>query len=93
DMRLATAEYVVKIGAPKRRGCVGFVSYTLAEPAGVPAGTRSAIESLARFACYAGIGDRTASGMGYTVIDPDGHHTRDRPRRRPGPAASTGTAR
>ncbi|WP_322777746.1 CRISPR system precrRNA processing endoribonuclease RAMP protein Cas6 [Frankia sp. Cas4] len=72
DMRLATAEYVVKIGAPKRRGCVGFVSYTLAEPAGVPAGTRSAIESLARFACYAGIGDRTASGMGYTVIDRDG---------------------
>ncbi len=72
DMRLSAAECVVKIGAPKRRGCVGFVRYDLAGPSGVAPLTHSAIGALARFACYAGIGDRTASGMGYTVIDPDG---------------------
>lgn len=65
DLRLRTIEYLVKTGTPPRRGCVGYVRYRLADPAGVTPETRGGIEALARFARYAGIGDRTASGMGY----------------------------
>ncbi|WP_157180519.1 CRISPR system precrRNA processing endoribonuclease RAMP protein Cas6 [Protofrankia coriariae] len=85
DMRLFTTEYVIKIGTPKRRGCVGFVRYQLAAPADVPPRTRGAIDALARFACYAGVGDRTPSGMGYVIADPDGDGTASgaRPARRP----------
>ncbi|WP_250292635.1 CRISPR system precrRNA processing endoribonuclease RAMP protein Cas6 [Frankia sp. CiP1_Cm_nod1] len=81
ETTLSSAEYVVKIGAPKRRGCVGFVRYQLAAPADVPPRTRAALNALARFACYAGIGDRTPSGMGYVVADPDGQHRIRRPER------------
>ncbi|WP_239331887.1 CRISPR system precrRNA processing endoribonuclease RAMP protein Cas6 [Frankia sp. CiP3] len=85
DMRLTTTEHMIKPGAPYRRGCVGFVRYVLAEPAAVPPETRSAVNALARFARYAGIGDRTASGMGYTLTEADERLTRGR--HHPSPAA------
>ncbi len=99
EMRLATEEYLVKTGTPKRRGCVGSVRYHLAEPAGLTAEVRSGVEALARFACFAGVGDRTASGMGYTVLEagrssparrPQRTDRGERPRERT-PAARPGT--
>lgn len=48
-----------------RHGCVGTVSYRLADADAVPDAVRRAVDALAGFADYAGFGDRTAVGMGY----------------------------
>ncbi|MEU7616638.1 CRISPR system precrRNA processing endoribonuclease RAMP protein Cas6 [Micromonospora rifamycinica] len=53
-----------------RRGTVGVVSYRLASAREVPVEARRGVDALARFAGYAGFGDRTAMGMGYVRLRP-----------------------
>ncbi|MEX5637261.1 CRISPR system precrRNA processing endoribonuclease RAMP protein Cas6 [Parafrankia sp. FMc2] len=64
---LRVAEHLVKPKVPPARGCVGTVRYGLAEPARVPADARHALDLLATFATYAGVGDRTTLGMGHVT--------------------------
>jgi CRISPR-associated endoribonuclease Cas6 len=70
DCELRTAEHLVKAGVPAVNGCVGTVRYALAEAAAVPASARCALDALATFATFAGIGDRTAVGMGFARLKP-----------------------
>jgi CRISPR-associated endoribonuclease Cas6 len=53
-----------------RVGATGQVSYRLAMPARLPRVALRAVDTLARFAQYAGMGDRTAMGMGYVRLRP-----------------------
>ncbi len=67
DCDLRVGEHLVKPGVPPVRGCVGTIRFGLAEPAQVPTEARRALDALAAFATFAGIGDRTTVGMGYAV--------------------------
>jgi len=67
DCELTVAKHLVKPGAPLARGCRGTVSVALAEPERVPPGDRRALDALAAFAAFAGLGDRTTVGMGHAV--------------------------
>jgi CRISPR-associated endoribonuclease Cas6 len=49
-----------------RRGSVGRVTFRLAMAKQLPEVAHHAVAALAQFAGYAGMGDRTAMGMGYT---------------------------
>lgn len=53
-----------------RHGCVGRVSYRLANPSKAPEEGKLALDALAGFANFAGFGDRTANGMGYVQLQP-----------------------
>jgi len=53
-----------------RHGSVGRVSYRLADPANAPEEGKLALDALARFADFAGFGDRTANGMGHVQLQP-----------------------
>lgn len=53
-----------------RHGCVGRVSYRLANPGSAPEEGKLALDALAGFADFAGFGDRTANGMGYVQLQP-----------------------
>jgi len=71
DWRLERAEHLIKTGdaATGRKdvfwsGSTGSVTYQLADPGGVAPRVRAGLDALARFATYAGIGDRTNVGMG-----------------------------
>lgn len=63
--RLVMADHLVKAGAPPARGSVGTITYGVAEPHRLAPDALTALDALARFAAYAGIGDRTAVGMGH----------------------------
>ena len=64
DFQLTMAEHLVKAGQPARRGSIGQVTYRVVEPTGLSAPVRCGLDALLAFAAYAGIGDRTAVGMG-----------------------------
>jgi CRISPR-associated endoribonuclease Cas6 len=51
-----------------RRGAVGTVTYRLAAAGALPGVALRALDALAGFACYAGMGDRTALGMGHVRL-------------------------
>ncbi|MDT3440474.1 CRISPR-associated endoribonuclease Cas6 [Pseudofrankia sp. BMG5.37] len=85
---LRTAEHLVKPRVPPVRGSVGAVRYSLAEAGTVSPDARHALDTLATFACYAGLGDRTGVGMGHVVPLPAAAPTR---RQQPSRAARTGT--
>ncbi|WP_261555518.1 CRISPR system precrRNA processing endoribonuclease RAMP protein Cas6 [Frankia tisae] len=78
DCELRIAEHLVKPKVLPVRGCVGTIRYGLADAGQVPADAQAALDLLATFATYAGLGDRTTIGMG--------HATR-LPGKRPGGAA------
>jgi CRISPR-associated endoribonuclease Cas6 len=64
DANIRIAAHLVQGGQPPLRGSVGTVTYGLARPGAVPPAVRRALDALARFAGYAGLGDRTNVGMG-----------------------------
>jgi|GEM_PF-1462160 len=67
---LRTAEHLVKPRVPPVRGSVGTVRYALAEAATVSPDARHALDTLAEFASYTGLGDRTTVGMGHAILLP-----------------------
>jgi CRISPR-associated endoribonuclease Cas6 len=67
DHRLTMAEHLVKAGAPTARGSVGTVGYRVVDAHRVSPATLASVDALVRFSAYAGIGDRTAVGMGYVL--------------------------
>jgi hypothetical protein len=70
DFQLTMAEHLVKAGQPARRGSVGQLTYRVVEPQLVPAPVLAGLDALITYASYAGIGDRTAVGMGYVHLVP-----------------------
>jgi CRISPR-associated endoribonuclease Cas6 len=67
DHRLSMAEHLVKAGAPPGRGSVGEVAYRVVDAHRLGPATLASLDALMRFSAYAGIGDRTAVGMGYVL--------------------------
>lgn len=67
EHRLTMAEHLVKSGAPPGRGSVGKVAYHVADAHRLDPATLASLDALVRFSAYAGIGDRTAVGMGYVL--------------------------
>ncbi|MBL7487427.1 CRISPR system precrRNA processing endoribonuclease RAMP protein Cas6 [Frankia sp. AgB1.9] len=67
EFELRTAEHLVKPRVPPLRGAVGTIRYALAEAASVSMDARHALSTLAAYATYAGLGDRTTVGMGYVL--------------------------
>lgn len=65
DCHLDSAQHLAKAGTLPRRGCVGRVRYAVADAAGVAEPVLAALDALATFALVAGVGDRTAVGMGH----------------------------
>jgi CRISPR-associated endoribonuclease Cas6 len=84
DCDLRVGEHLVKPGVPPVRGCVGTVRFALAEPERVPTEARRALDALAAFAAFAGLGDRTTVGMGYAVPLPSTPPRRGAAPARPG---------
>lgn len=73
DFQLSVAEHLVKAGQPGRRGSVGQVTYRVVQTEAL-AGAQllAGLDALMTFAGYAGIGDRTAVGMGHVQPLPSG---------------------
>ncbi len=69
DFELRATEHLIKAGVGPLRGAVGTVRYTLVQASAVPAPARCGLDALARFALYAGVGNRTNVGMGYVLPD------------------------
>ncbi|OLT37828.1 hypothetical protein BJF79_28930 [Actinomadura sp. CNU-125] len=67
EHRLTTTAHLLKAGAPLTHGSVGTVGYRLADSRRVSTEARTSLDALARFALYAGIGDRTNIGMGHVL--------------------------
>ncbi len=67
DYRLAMAEHLLKANVPPARGSVGTVVYRVADTRRITPAGLAGLDALARFGRYAGIGDRTATGMGYVL--------------------------
>jgi CRISPR-associated endoribonuclease Cas6 len=65
EFELRTAEHLVKPRVPPLRGAVGTVRYALAEAGSVSTDARHALSTLAAYATYTGLGDRTTVGMGH----------------------------
>ncbi|MGQ0838153.1 CRISPR system precrRNA processing endoribonuclease RAMP protein Cas6 [Actinokineospora sp.] len=54
-----------------RVGSVGWVGWRLAASARLSEVALRGVDALARFGCFAGMGDRTAMGMGYVRLRPE----------------------
>jgi CRISPR-associated endoribonuclease Cas6 len=76
DCDLRVGEHMVKAGVSPVRGCVGTIRFALAEPDRVPDDARCALDALAAFAAFVGLGDRTTVGMGYACPLPAARPTR-----------------
>ena len=63
DMRMA--RFPVKPGQPERHGAVGRITYRIAAANTLQPSTVKTLNTLACYAEYAGLGDRTSIGMGY----------------------------
>lgn len=72
DYRLTMAPHLVKAGVPMVRGSIGTITYRLADPGRLSGTVRAGVDALLAFGAYAGIGDRTVVGMGYTIPSPHG---------------------
>lgn len=65
---LRTTRYLTKIGGGALLGCVGTVSFGLVAPQAVARETCASLTALLMFANFAGLGDQTTKGMGWTTL-------------------------
>lgn len=65
DYRLTMAQHLIKANVPAAHGSVGQIVYRVVDTRRSTPESRAALDALVCFSTYAGIGHRTAVGMGF----------------------------